>query len=365
LIVGTTEGCKDTLVRDVVINPIAAPNFTNTEPCIGDTMFFTNTTTISSGSIDETNGYTWLFEEQPSVTSGVKNPKFLYNAAGTHFVMLTAVSDSGCVNTFRKVVRVNSLPEMPEINADVVCAGDKAVLSIDPTQADIVRWYTSPNAGLEPFHTGNSYISPELSTTTTYYVQLTTTAGCISPFYPVTGTVHLPEDVQMVISNTQVEMPSQPISFSTQSTIPLVSWSWNFADETTSQSPTPVHEYKTPGRYTVLLTTKDENGCIFTLNGNIEVRRVVTVTVPTAFSPNDDGTNDKFFIGSYNISTFYIGIYNRWGTLVYESNNPSFQWDGKDKNGKVIPEGVYVFVMKATTFDGVKEDKTGTITVTR
>ena len=364
LLVSTTEGCKDTLVRNIAINAIAKPDFTNTVPCLGDTMSFINTTTISIGGVDETNGYTWMFEETPSFTSGVKNPKVLYNTSGTHFVTLTAVSDSGCVNMIRKQVAVNALPEMPAIHPDTVCVGDKAVLALDPANNDLVHWYTMPN-GAEPFYTGNSYISPELSTSQTYYVQLTTTAGCKSPFYPITGTVHLPEEVQMLISNTLVEMPSLPITFGTQSTIPLVSWNWNFADETTSESPTPIHEYKTPGRYLVLLTARDENGCIFKLNGNVEVRRVVTISVPTAFSPNDDGTNDKFFIGNYNISNFYIGVYSRWGGLVYESSDPSFQWDGKDKNGKVIPEGVYVYVVKATTFDGVKEDRTGTITVTR
>ncbi len=365
LLVSTSEGCKDTLVENIIINPIANPSFTNNEPCLGDKMFLTNTTEITTGGVDETNGYTWLFNEQPPITSTVKNPEFLYTSAGNHTVTLTAVSDSGCVNSVTQTVRVNALPNLPEIHQDTVCVGDKAVFSIDPASVgDVVRWYTSPTS-LEPFYTGNSYISPELSTSQTYYIQLTTGQGCKSTFYPVTGTVHLPEDVQMIVSNTQVEMPSLPISFGTQSTIPLATWNWNFADETTSQSPTPIHEYKAPGRYSVLLTTVDENGCIFTLSKNIEVRRVVTVSVPTAFSPNDDGTNDYFYIGSYNLSAFYIGVYNRWGTLVYESNDPGFRWDGKDINGKIIPEGVYVYVVKATTFDGVKEDRTGTITVAR
>ncbi len=71
--------------------------------------------------------------------------------------------------------------------------------------------------------------------------------------------------------------------------------------------------------------------------------------VPNAFSPNEDGVNDRFMpMASQGISVdeFELNVFDRWGTQVYRSKNPIEGWNG-ERNGKPVKPGVYVWRMKA------------------
>jgi gliding motility-associated-like protein len=86
--------------------------------------------------------------------------------------------------------------------------------------------------------------------------------------------------------------------------------------------------------------------------------------VPSAFSPNQDGLNDCYGIKLWPFtSTFEMSIFNRWGELIFRATDPSACWDGKFK-GVDQPIGVYVYMIKATTYCGVTFKK-GTFTLIR
>lgn len=68
--------------------------------------------------------------------------------------------------------------------------------------------------------------------------------------------------------------------------------------------------------------------------------------IPNVFTPNDDHRNDTYHIDSLcTFEGFYFKIYNRWGKIVFESNDPDFAWDGLDKDGTECSEGTYYYVM--------------------
>ncbi|REK35870.1 MAG: PKD domain-containing protein [Bacteroidetes bacterium] len=74
--------------------------------------------------------------------------------------------------------------------------------------------------------------------------------------------------------------------------------------------------------------------------------------IPNVFTPNGDNKNDFYeFDELCNFEDFRIIIYNRWGKIMFESTDPKFKWDGKDKNGNLASEGVYYYVMHAKTKD--------------
>ncbi len=76
-----------------------------------------------------------------------------------------------------------------------------------------------------------------------------------------------------------------------------------------------------------------------------------TLFVPNAFSPNGDGLNDIFTSAGEFEARFNLQIYDRWGKLLFETNNKVAGWDGT-VNGQPQPEGVYVFRMEVEGFDG-------------
>jgi len=90
----------------------------------------------------------------------------------------------------------------------------------------------------------------------------------------------------------------------------------------------------------------------------------VKIFLPTAFSPNGDGLNDIFEVKGRFQSNFSLVILNRWGQIVYESNDPKKGWDGK-MNGKEAPVGVYAYRLTAVDERGIKYEKSGTVTLVK
>ncbi len=76
------------------------------------------------------------------------------------------------------------------------------------------------------------------------------------------------------------------------------------------------------------------------------------VFIPNAFSPNGDGLNDHFFIGTVcQFETFSLNIYNRWGELIFNSNSPEQMWGGDFGNSPGMV-GVYVWKLRYKTIRG-------------
>lgn len=145
-----------------------------------------------------------------------------------------------------------------------------------------------------------------------------------------------------------------------------VSQVWDFGDGTTSNVMNPFHEYSDTGRYNVELTTTNEYGCVNSISKEVLVEFLTLLYVPTAFTPNQDGKNDFFYIQSngLNYDEFEITIYDRWGHLMFDSNSVEFKWDGTN-NGNKLPIGIYTYRIKVLDFKGDKIDKLGSVTLIR
>ncbi len=208
-------------------------------------------------------------------------------------------------------------------------------------------------------------MTPPLPYDQTYYVESVSRQGCISDRIPVTGFVFADESFAIVSSHQVIEMPLAIVNFSSVSTLPISSYSWSFGDGNTSREPSPAHEYLYPGIYEITLNGSDQNGCELTASTLVEVKKITGIHVPSAFSPNGDGINDEFRVGYHNVSDFSFEVFNRWGQSVFQSDDPNFRWDGKDKNGVSVMEGVYVYVMRALDFDGERIEESRTITLIR
>ena len=85
--------------------------------------------------------------------------------------------------------------------------------------------------------------------------------------------------------------------------------------------------------------------------------------IPNAFSPEGSpGVNDEWKVSYRSIVSFECSIFNRWGTLLFSTSDPSQGWDGKH-GGKYVPAGVYFYVIKARGADGVEYNKAGDINI--
>jgi gliding motility-associated-like protein len=124
-------------------------------------------------------------------------------------------------------------------------------------------------------------------------------------------------------------------------------YQWSFGDGETSVNTNPMHSYDSPGEYLAQLIIENEDGCLDTIMDTIVIME--TFEMPDIFSPNNDGWNDKLMANAMGICNFNIGIYNRWGELVYETINPRVAWDGTTKSGEQASEGTYYYVLKGVS----------------
>ena len=96
----------------------------------------------------------------------------------------------------------------------------------------------------------------------------------------------------------------------------------------------------------------------------LTVKQELDVNVPQIFSPNGDGKNDILYALGDDFLTFEMLIYNRWGELVFQSNDPNKGWDGKFK-GVNAQAGVYVYVVNAEIKETGMINKKGDVTLVR
>jgi gliding motility-associated-like protein len=117
------------------------------------------------------------------------------------------------------------------------------------------------------------------------------------------------------------------------------------------------------------LTITTENGCVVSDQIQISVTDNTEFFAPNAFSPNNDGMNDRFTIYSNNelLNIKTLAVYDRWGSLVFENkdfipNDENLGWDGTF-NGKSARQGVYIYMAEVEYFDGRKDVMKGDVTV--
>ena len=109
---------------------------------------------------------------------------------------------------------------------------------------------------------------------------------------------------------------------------------------------------------------KAANTSIISLSNTAEALPKATLYIPSAFTPNGDGINDKFGVKAQNITDFNLRIYNRWGELVFESDNIADLWDGKYQGEAITSTDVFVYTVKAVGINGMPlPDENGTVTL--
>ncbi|HET8572352.1 MAG TPA: gliding motility-associated C-terminal domain-containing protein [Edaphocola sp.] len=87
--------------------------------------------------------------------------------------------------------------------------------------------------------------------------------------------------------------------------------------------------------------------------------------IPNAFTPNNDGKNDIFKIRNFsNQKLLEFKVFNRWGTILFHTQDPKDGWDGTFKNNPQ-PIGVYGYVIRIAYPDNIVETYKGTITLIR
>jgi gliding motility-associated-like protein len=176
-------------------------------------------------------------------------------------------------------------------------------------------------------------------------------------------TVFPPPTADFIYSPT-TPTENTPTTFTNQSSPDATSFLWEFGDGDGSTEINPVYQYNTTGVFDVYLISTNRAGCSDTAHKQVSAIVIPLFDIPSAFSPNKDGVNDVFLVRGFGIARFNMKIYNRWGQMVFETNDASLGWDGTFK-GSVQPMDAYAFVINVEFSDGTSASKNGSVTLLR
>ncbi len=194
--------------------------------------------------------------------------------------------------------------------------------------------------------------SPSQPGTYSVELQLTNSLGCVYDTLVSNALLSLPSpEADFSATPTIVEVDNPLVSFTDQSSGEISSWNWTFyvppsGETSAEQNPQFSFPNDVGGAYVVELIVSNSNGCTDTIVGTITVIENYTLFVPNSFSPDGNEFNNVFKVSGYGIDlfSFRLEIYNRWGEIIFVSNDPEVGWDGTyGDSRKMAPIGAYTY----------------------
>ncbi|MGC4038693.1 MAG: gliding motility-associated C-terminal domain-containing protein [Chitinophagaceae bacterium] len=250
---------------------------------------------------------------------GSMGATFHVTAPGLYWVEASDKS-SGCKRSDSVMISSKPSPLVSLGGDTAVCEGRPVQLNAFNTGAA----YTWQDGSSNPqFTAGNAG---------TYWVEVNL-GGCIKRDSITIAIIQKP---QFSLGPDQFICPGVPIILSPGS----INADYLWQDGSTGNSYTVTKE----GIYSVTVSNEcgTNTDSISITNGNCTVR------IPSAFTPNADGLNDRFHIaGTGLVSSFHLLIADRYGNTVFESRDKNAYWDGTYR-GKILPVGVYVYLLSYT-----------------
>ncbi len=152
--------------------------------------------------------------------------------------------------------------------------------------------------------------------------------------------------------------------FTNLSSSGAVRYLWNFGDSESSTDVNPIHQYNSTGTFNAELIAYNVAGCTDTFPLTVSAVINPLLDVPNAFTPGKFGENGTVKVLGFGIAKMSWKIYNRWGQVVFETNDRRQGWDGTFK-GALQATDVYVYTLDVEFSDGKKLRKIGDINLLR
>lgn len=363
-------GCVSTMTRQVSVYPVPSAAFMATP----FTQQYPNATvTLTNNSAPGNWSHDWSFGDGGG--SSLQAPgSYTYGTWGT-FTITLIVSGTFCTDTAsQQVVITPPLPTASFLGQGEGCA--PLTVSFDNTslQGLSYQWNFGDGGTSTADEPTYTYNVPG-----TYTVTLTAygIGGGVSTAVKVDSVVvHPTATAFFVLQPEEVVIPTQPV-FTYNLSANATSFLWDMGDGTTYTTFNPVHYYQAAGDYDVVLMANNEWNCpdTFMLESATTAIASGDIRFPNAFTPGSGGPtggaydprgydNDVFFPVHEGVENYRLEIFNRWGELLFVSEDVAIGWDGWYR-GRPAKQDVYVWKCHATFSDGRETVLKGDVTLLR
>jgi gliding motility-associated-like protein len=321
--------------------------------CLGDTIYVEGG--VTGGS--QNYAYTWipgvyLTSNNGPIQTGVPLGSTLYNLVAY---------DNACPNysvTHSFSVNVK-MPPVPDLDLKKTEGCTPLCLVYDAKTQSEAAITTYDFGGLDVFQSDTAF-SKCLTVPGTYTLNIISlgTNGCTGKYtYPFPIVVY-PKPGTSIFWEPESPTVTDNIILNTTNEVDPVMYTWMIANSKltgydTTNLKNPNVTYDVAGKYPVYVITKTDKECIDTVSRLIEVRDNYNVFIPNTFTPNNDGLNDVFMVvgSGFKAEGFVMEITDRWGKLIYTSNDITKGWDGT-MNGSKCKDGTYIYKIKAVGSNG-------------
>lgn len=356
-LLSTNGGCVDSSVVQIDLRHPLTASFTASSDtiCQHQTVSFTNTsTTTTRNNIAPT--YFWDFGDGD--TSTLEHPLHTFATTGIFRVILRVTDFVPCQDSAVLYIYVDTASGLSFTVSDtVLCEGQGIVLEAQyaPIGFRQLTW----NLGDAPaVYTGNP-INHAYDTSGIFTITVTADYR-VCPDTTLTKQIVIRPYPRLNLGPDTFLCPgAAPLSLldGLNAGNPSASWKWNTGAVT---SGIVVRE---PGTYAATVRI---DGC--TTTDSITVSKDCYMDIPNSFTPNDDGLNDYFFprtLLAHSVAQFRMQVFNRWGQIIFETQQPDGRgWDGRFNNA-AQPQGVYIYLIDVLFGNGIKEHYTGNVTLLR
>ncbi len=277
-----------------------------------------------------------------------------------------ATNQYGCMNTDTSFIRVYAPINLQVSPADTsICPGGRVQYNSNVTDG-IFTW--TPSTYLNSTTIRNPLSKPD--TAVTYTIIVRDSVGCFADTTTARVQVYTPPTVDA--GPDQVVPFNNPFTISPVYSSDVQSYLWTPLLNSLSCTACPAVTGIATVSATYKIEVTNENSC----KASDNIRIIVAcdksnLNLPSAFTPNNDGQNDRFYpmTRGYNIIKKLI-VFDRWGNKVFERynfapNSATLGWDGKTKDGQPSSTAVFVWIIEAVCDAGETVQSKGTVTVIR
>jgi len=352
--VTTDAGCmNDTTLGPVRVYPKPAADFSDEiANCLNDTTVFLDLSTIQNSPNDVLADWNWNFDN--GATSSVQDTDQIYAAYGFYDVELAVETNNGCQDTTVIAVEIYPLPNVEfTVDTNFGCQPFRAWFtdfSSIPSPYILDTWEWNFGDNLDTIltrHPEHTYWDEDLGDFDTgvysVFLRVTSANGCVSDTtYENYMTEYPKPDAQFSVNPERTEILFPKVWVTDLSSPNVTAWEYDLGDGTISNLQNPIHEYADTGYFDIWQYVTTQFGCKDTANYRVKIDPEFTFYIPLAFTPDVDGKNEQFYGAGIGIKDYRMRIYDRWGEMIFESNEYDFHWDGTYK-GKQVQKGVYVY----------------------
>jgi len=281
---------------------------------------------------------------------------------------VTGISAAGCQSSDQVLVNVQSITP-PIFTANVTSGCSPLTVTFTNTSGGTnCIWLFGDGSSA----TGCGQVVHTFVNEGCYDVTLTTEIGigCDATTVNQNMVCVVPDPVADFTPNPSILTTLDGTSQMINSSIGAINYQWNFGDGSTSSATAPIHDFpnENPGSYEIELIAYSSEGCTDTAYATVLIQEELIFYVPNAFTPDGDEFNQTFqpvFTSGFDPFDFNLLIFNRWGEVIFESNNAAIGWDGTYL-GKFVKEGIYTWKIEfQTTKSDARQVAVGHVNVLR